>query len=156
MTFKTHLTGGILVSTLCCTTIGSAALVVIGSLLPDIDHSGSALGKTVPFVSKLFKHRGITHSLLMLIICWFLLSPYIAIGVASHILLDMLTKQGVKLLWPLPISIKFFPIANLIRTGGVFEKLLFASMWLFVLVRLGLMWTGVATFDTISIDSLTI
>ena len=155
MTFKTHLTGGILASTLCCTTIGNAALVVIGSLLPDIDHADSALGKSVPFVSKLFKHRGITHSLLMLIICWFLLSPYIAIGVASHILLDMLTKQGVKLLWPLPISIKFFPIANLIRTGGVFEKLLFASMWLLVLVRLGLMWTGVATFETISVDSLT-
>lgn len=155
MTFKTHLTGGILVSTLCCTTIGSAALVVIGSLLPDIDHAGSALGKSVPFVSKLFKHRGITHSLLMLIICWFLMSPYIAVGVASHILLDMLTKQGVKLLWPLPISIKFFLIANLIRTGGVFEKLLFAAMWLFVLVRLGFMWTGIATFGTISIDSLT-
>ena len=37
--------------------------VVVGSLLPDIDHSGSQLGKLVPWTSILLKHRGATHSL---------------------------------------------------------------------------------------------
>jgi len=42
--------------------------VVVGSLLPDIDHSGSQLGKMVPLASILLKHRGVTHSLVVVLL----------------------------------------------------------------------------------------
>ncbi|VEB43121.1 Inner membrane protein ydjM [Chromobacterium violaceum] len=42
-----------------------------GSLLPDIDHPKSWLGRRIPFLSRpisyLFGHRGITHSLLAVV-----------------------------------------------------------------------------------------
>jgi inner membrane protein len=37
--------------------------VVFASLLPDVDHPGSEVSNYLPFVSKFFKHRGITHSI---------------------------------------------------------------------------------------------
>ncbi len=40
------------------------AFVVFASLLPDVDHPGSEVSNYFPFVNKLFKHRGITHSIL--------------------------------------------------------------------------------------------
>ncbi len=42
--------------------------VVVGSLLPDIDHSGSQLGQLAPWVSVLLKHRGVSHSLLAVLL----------------------------------------------------------------------------------------
>ena len=39
-------------------------LVVVASLLPDIDHPKSEMSQLVPVIGRVFKHRGFTHSLL--------------------------------------------------------------------------------------------
>lgn len=103
----------------------------IGSLLPDIDHPNSHIGKFFPGITSFFRHnniihRELTHSLYatLLILLFFLcinlllkvffLSLYssmylyifagqfgILIGYLSHILLDMINPSGVCLLYPL-------------------------------------------------------
>ena len=92
-------------------------LAILGSLLPDIDHAGSIIGKKIPFFSIFLKHRGITHSLLALVIAY-LISPWLALGYGSHIGLDMLTHSGVQFMFPL----KGMQGLKIIRTGGLFEK----------------------------------
>lgn len=94
----------------------SAALVlpVVGfaSLLPDVDHPESTLGRRIsPFsdVLALFSHRGITHSLWAVLLIFWLLNRYesesvilqsVLIGYLSHLLGDAITPAGVRLWWP--------------------------------------------------------
>ncbi len=59
--------------------------IIIGSLLPDID---LIIG---------LRHRGLTHSLWMLAS---LINTPLSIGVISHIILDLLTISGCRLLYP--------------------------------------------------------
>lgn len=111
---------------------------ILGSLLPDIDTTKSYIGmRTKPFstiLSKVVKHRGITHSVainILSIVLISLLSSFIepvtyylllgiAVGVSSHIFLDSLTNQGV------PIFInrnKGRLRLTSFSTGGVIEKI---------------------------------
>ena len=39
------------------------SFVVFAALLPDVDHPGSEISRTFPFVNKLLPHRGVTHSI---------------------------------------------------------------------------------------------
>lgn len=92
-------------------------LAIFFSLLPDIDHTKSIVGKmfypVAKWLDRRFGHRTITHSLLAyfglaLLIgvvekTW--LNTTIATSIflwsyASHLILDMLTLQGVPLLYP--------------------------------------------------------
>ncbi|BAP58521.1 metal-dependent hydrolase [Candidatus Tachikawaea gelatinosa] len=87
-------------------------------LLPDIDHTQSFIGKKLKFLSKsisrIFGHRGFTHSLFCLLNIFILqkiitnlsIIPYdigqgFFLGYLSHILADSFTPHGVKLFWPL-------------------------------------------------------
>jgi membrane-bound metal-dependent hydrolase YbcI (DUF457 family) len=94
--------------------VGAAAapLVVAGALLPDVDVF------LAPFVGpqSMFAHRGFTHSLLGVAVLtplvalvasrfgkerrFALLVPLIAVGMLSHILLDLPTPMGVMLFSP--------------------------------------------------------
>lgn len=103
--------------------------VVVGSLLPDIDHPGSKLGRRVPIISHimyLFGHRGITHSLLFVLILALLgefVSPVfygLAIGSAVHIAGDMLTPSGVPFFWPHKRRYSLLGF----RTGGIVDHLI--------------------------------
>lgn len=94
------------------------AAVLIGSVLPDIDHTQSALGKffypLAKWINRRFGHRTITHSLIFLISTLitslltenFLntgnhnLSVILFFSVLSHFLLDMITLQGIPLFYP--------------------------------------------------------
>ena len=89
-------------------------LALAGSLLPDIDHPKSWLGHRLRpvsrTVSKVFGHRGVTHSALTVGACvWGLLhdgaprwvvAP-LAVGVLSHLAADLLTPAGLRLAWPM-------------------------------------------------------
>ena len=123
MTGKTHLSFDIATSLLICGDVVSSIVLSIGSILPDIDNRNSLLGKTLPFVSKLIKHRTLTHSLIFLAICYFI-NFYLFVGCALHVVLDMLTKSGCQLFYPVNLNIRF-PFAKYIRTGGKFENILF-------------------------------
>ena len=88
--------------------------ITLGSLLPDIDHPQSYLGRRLRILSvpifKIFGHRGITHSFLFMGIIgtatavWWASNPLffggLFIGILSHLLGDMCTVSGVPLLYP--------------------------------------------------------
>ncbi|MET1014078.1 MAG: metal-dependent hydrolase [Paenisporosarcina sp.] len=143
MTGKTHIIGGMAASlAISQMTLYDPALMVgagvVGGLIPDICHGGSKIGKTFPLLSKLintlFGHRSFTHSLLFLFIVGVLLRSFVSneavivgimAGMISHILLDMATKNGVKLLFPFTIRVRF-PVTT--RTGGKVEDLVLAGL----------------------------
>lgn len=140
---NTHIVGGITASLAFAQISNESPLVllgagVVGALLPDICHGGSKIGRTFPLsskiVNKLFGHRSFTHSLLFLFLIAILMDafvPYktltigILLGMASHLILDMGTKKGVKLFFPIKIAVRF-PFT--IKTGGKVEKVIFALL----------------------------
>lgn len=103
--------------------------VLLGSLLPDIDHPKSKIGRLVPWLSYpiagIFGHRQITHSLLAVFgVSYFLfgnnaIAIALGIGYLSHLIGDFLTDSGCPLLWPYPKRFSF-PIT--ITTGGIMER----------------------------------
>lgn len=143
MTGKTHITGGIAASLAFAqiTNYEPAVLLiggVAGALIPDICHGSSKIGRRLPILSKListiFGHRTFTHSLLFLLLVGALLQAAvpdealtagIIVGMISHIVLDMATKRGVKLLFPLSVRIRF-PLTT--STGSFAEHLVFAAL----------------------------
>jgi inner membrane protein len=88
-------------------------LAAAGSLLPDIDHPRSWVGRrTWPVstaIASVLGHRGITHSAIAVIGLTMLLlhAGYrrsgvsaVIVGYLSHLAADMLTPQGLRLAWP--------------------------------------------------------
>lgn len=128
---KTHIGGGIVTSLLLCgDDVVAMCFVVFGSILPDIDHPGSMIGKNVPLLPKLFRHRGFTHSLLFCLLT-LLINIWVSIGCFVHIIMDMMTKHGVELFYPLKVKIRF-PLTNYVKTNGLFEKFLFYSCYIII------------------------
>lgn len=105
--------------------------VMMGSVFPDIDAKKSRANRLFPFLSwcyAIFKHRGVTHSLLGLLIfsgiAGFLVRGYpelwfgFTLGYISHLCGDMLTPMGCPLFWPWSERFRF-PIY--FTTGSVWE-----------------------------------
>lgn len=117
----------------------TVALAVAGSLLPDIDHPKSWLGRRLPFLSwplaALVGHRGVTHSLLATAGCLLALwqgghtaiAAPLALGYLSHLVGDWCTPGGVPLLWP---SLTHYRAPLTVRTGGIADSFLAATLWL--------------------------
>ncbi|MFJ7406493.1 MULTISPECIES: metal-dependent hydrolase [unclassified Lysinibacillus] len=140
---NTHIIGGITASLAFAHISNDNPFVlvgagIIGALIPDICHGGSKIGRTFPIISKivnkLFGHRSFTHSLLFLFLVAMLLHaiiPYesiiagLLVGMMSHIVLDMGTKQGVKLFFPINMAVRF-PLTT--KTGGKVEKVVFTLL----------------------------
>lgn len=113
------------------------AVAGISALLPDIDHPESLLGRKIKpiswLINKLLGHRTITHSLdfaLGLCLVVLLSSNFsywawmFVLGYISHLLLDSLTRTGIKLSMfqqNSTIGIK------LVRTSGVVDTLIFLA-----------------------------
>lgn len=84
-------------------------IILLAGLLPDIDSAHSFFGSKVKALSLAFRHRGVIHSILTMIIfsivlliitpSFYYLLAFIA-GYLSHLLLDSLTPKGIPLLWP--------------------------------------------------------
>src|SRR3954453_671044 len=118
-------------------------LAVAGSLLPDVDHPQSWVGRRTRPVSTaiaaVLGHRGVTHSAIALVGLVVLLLhtgnrsggvSALAVGYLSHLAADMLTPRGLRLAWPLR---KTWGLP-LCRTGSPME-----SAIVFVLVC-GIAW----------------
>jgi len=139
MTGKTHSSCGLLVGSLTIeyfntdlfTSVTIITLAVISSLFPDICHTHSKIGRRFKlisfFIRLLFGHRTFTHSLLFICIITCLLyiiqTPYhylitMILGLLSHVILDMLTPKGVKLFYPIPISVR---LPMTFKTGGLMD-----------------------------------
>lgn len=123
---------------------------LIGGITPDIDQPTAPLWRNLPvgrYFGKLFGvlsggHRFLTHSLLGVALigwlAWLLLvflQPILGsidikivwsafmIGVLSHLLFDLFTKEGVPLFLPLAVKVGVPPIRALrITTGKVIEN----------------------------------
>ena len=105
-------------------------LATLASLLPDICHTQSKIGrrfKVISFceidlwTSNLYAFNIIyrNHSILLQIIQtpnYYMAA--IIIGLVSHVILDMITPKGVKLFYPLPFNVKT-PIQ--FKTGGLVD-----------------------------------
>lgn len=143
MTGKTHVLGGIAAGLAYAHFADHSPVImtgaaIVGALLPDICHSGSKIGRKLPVLSRIinliFGHRTFTHSLLFLVIIAFVMNRFVQIevvtagliaGMVSHYILDMATRSGIKLFFPIDLTVKF-PLT--IRTGGLFENIIFSIL----------------------------
>ena len=125
MTAPNHIVGGIVVTGIFGGIAGINILekweyiliCIIFSLLPDIDHPGSIMGRTFKpisrFINRTYGHRTITHNLAALgVVCfatWLicqgagLVGPWTFLvfgGYFSHLIFDMMTVAGVPLFYP--------------------------------------------------------
>lgn len=116
-------------------------LLILGSLLPYIDHPRGFLAKqsylfrqTSRGISKFIRHRGIVHSLLAALIAtaivWVIAIFYrwetlavacFFLGFMSHLAADSLNPTGIKWLQPFSKA----KVKDGIRTGSIIEKILF-------------------------------
>ena len=117
MTAATHCAFSYLVSTLSGIPVHPALLCCIFSLLPDIDHPESLMGKIFSrpsrYLLKKFGHRTVTHAVYFPVGIALLFSPAllhpaltpfylgIILSYTSHIFIDLFNKSGVKLFYPL-------------------------------------------------------
>lgn len=131
----THLAIGLGAGLIMKDTIGFGGVVMtgLGSLLPDLDHPSSMLGRRIFGASILgLKHRGWMHSLVGLIIFAALFAainpkfvPGITLGYFLHLLADTLNPTGIA--WFYPISRKRLHIIG-IPSGSPLEYLF--VLWL--------------------------
>jgi inner membrane protein len=137
----------------------------IGGLAPDLDEPTAPLWDILPigaFLGRMLRqmlggHRFISHSLLGVALFGFLwhflgniLRPSFPqldqgiiwwafmLGLASHLIMDALTKHGIPLFLPIPLKIAFPPVEALRVTTGswveqaiVFPGLLLLNVYLF-------------------------
>ncbi len=133
MLFKTHLAIGIfaiiLFSPLVKDPTTFSIIVLIASLIPDIDTAFSKVGRNIPakVVQVFTEHRGVLHSLtfcflITLVISFFL--PKLAfgffLGYGLHLIADSFTKMGITPFWPYSKVAK-----GLLPVGGVIERGIF-------------------------------
>ena len=138
MLAPTHVALGILTTAAALQTVNPVILSVggIASLLPDIDHQKSVLGRIFfpisKFISDRFPHRTITHSWIGLLVCTSIAAilwlnfPQCATGLVcgyvSGVVGDMFTKSGVNFFFPAKVAVIVFRNPALrFRTGSLSE-----------------------------------
>jgi membrane-bound metal-dependent hydrolase YbcI (DUF457 family) len=135
--------------------VATAALGAAAALLPDLDIGSSTVSRSLGPVTRLLSrviawaaggHRCGTHSLLALALAAYatvaagLPSPYaraLVYGYAAHLLGDLLTGNGIPLLWPLVRHRQGLPIFG--HTGGWREHAVVGA------VVVGAVYAAVAT-----------
>ncbi len=152
MDYKNHLKTGVMTGVIFITSIYThrsiepqdivmySAGIVVGSALPDIDHSRSYIAKKLNFVgwivSRMFSHRGFTHSILFIFLLniirevfkGIISSEYsslfnytmlgITVSAATHIFMDLFVGNGVKLFFPIDKKISI----SKMKAGSAFEN----------------------------------
>jgi inner membrane protein len=116
-------------------------LVLLGSVLPDIDEKNSKVNRWFGFLGLFIaffaKHRGFFHSLLFhgilfLIISYFFNTYYafaLFLGYLAHLVGDSVTPMGVQLFYPF-LKFKF---RGPIKTGGFYESIVLVLLVVVIL-----------------------
>lgn len=150
MTYKTHMLAGAAIG-LCTVELIDVDLIkqgayilgiVLGSVLPDVDHQNSWISKRTGPLKYIFSglgHRGATHSLVgafIALVVIILLSRSnifsygIFIGYLSHLFIDTLTPSGVNWFWPKKHRCKLATIStNSPGEYGIAVSLLVFVLW---------------------------
>jgi inner membrane protein len=159
MTAPNHITGGIVFTGLFCSFFSInifanpvfIGVTVLGSLLPDIDHTKSWIGKSVypiaKWLSRNYGHRTITHSIFFLIgiflISLFIeknfredysISTILFFSILSHFIFDMVTLAGIPLFYPFyknPCVLPANPEMR-IRSGNIRQEGIILFMFCFL------------------------
>lgn len=140
MTTPTHIIFSALFSSIGNADYWQTAACAVGSLLPDLDHPRSSIGRVFFFVSHPLNmrcgHRGLIHSVFL----WFSLlllgvlihSPrlqWLAIGALSHVLLDCYNTSGVRALTPFSSkSVVLFKRDWRVNAGSLGEIYVFIAL----------------------------
>jgi len=104
-------------------------VLLVCTLLPDIDMSQSYLGKhkILRPIQWFVKHRGVFHSFTLAIAVALIFAFYIPIlalpfflGYAGHLIGDAVTNEGIRPFWPFKDEIRWK-----ITTNGKSEKIIF-------------------------------
>lgn len=137
MLFKTHFIFSIFFILLFLNKIENPFIFIpvflFFSIFPDIDNKFSKIGKKK--ISRIFnfftKHRGIFHSFtfvflvsIFLFFCFKEIFYPFLFGYSLHLILDCFTKQGIRIFYPMKFKIKGF-----VKTGGIFENLIFVLIF---------------------------
>ena len=135
MMFKTHLAVSLLIAiwlfpAFSYDSVSFLLMFMLGTLFPDIDSTRSFLGHFVK-IGWFFRHRGIFHSIFLLLgfsALLYLSTGDIAVafglGYLLHMILDMMTKAGIRPFYPFRFRIRGF-----IRNNGLIENgILVASL----------------------------
>lgn len=139
--------------------------VILGTLLPDIDHANSKIGRKLPIINKLLrlfgiKHRGLTHSIIgvVLVVLFFhqlhikgwigeLVLLGLIIGYISHLMADMLNPQGIPLFFPNELKFSLLKINT-----SSWKENLFSVIVLFLLSAFILQLRGIINLDFINLN----
>ena len=169
MTAPNHVAGGIVITGIAGSFMGInvlsspwyLAVVVFASILPDIDHTKSLIGKVFfpisRYINRKWGHRTITHSLMFLVLMTMIANlvfmdgdmvTLFGIGYVSHLFLDMITIQGVPLFYPFMKNSFVLPgdrsyrlsTGNLRQEGMFFSFMMLSGLWLQPLMESGF-WT---------------
>jgi len=114
---------------------------VLASLIPDIDHHKSKIGRKMSIISRLveliFSHRGLIHSLVaavafsvfVFVACYnfgigLVYSYVFFMGYASHLFLDSLNPRGIAWLAPLTK----LRLRSYVKTNSISEILIFVAV----------------------------
>ncbi|MBI4441506.1 metal-dependent hydrolase [Candidatus Woesearchaeota archaeon] len=120
------------------------ALVLLGALLPDIDHRESIISKWMYplawLITFFFRHRGIIHSLFFITALFWTISSLfgvvyaipLCLGFLSHVLIDSLTVHGINYLYPLTT----LKISGFIETGKAGEFMLFLVLLALIAMKI--------------------
>lgn len=113
---RTHIAFGVLLGLLYYLFSGHLWVILaipFLSILMDVDEKHSYIGKRAKLISWAFAHRGFFHSIWFLILSWLIafeisevLADVILISYSGHLLLDALSKQGIRIFWPLKWQIR--------------------------------------------------
>jgi inner membrane protein len=139
MLLRTHLAISLAFILICFSTVSNKFVfilfVLLGTIIPDIDSKKSFAGnfKTLRPIQLLFTHRGFFHSLLFMVLVLIFLNYAFPIGMfgffvgfLSHILADIFTLEGIRVLYP--FNFKFF---GFVKTGELSETII---LFFFVLL----------------------
>lgn len=136
----THLAIGLGAGLVMKDTLESWGIVMtgLGSILPDLDHPKSLLGRRIPGASIIgLKHRGWMYSLLGLIVFVSIstaidsrLAPAIALGYMLHLLADTLNPSGIS--WFYPFYKKRIHIIG-IPSGSLWENILVLGLIFYII-----------------------
>lgn len=112
-------------------------ILLITSILPDIDSTSSYLGRKFKIIGKTFEHRGFFHSVFFFVPFSILIGSYkleyglaVFLGMGSHLLLDVMTKQGLRI-YPFRYRIRGF-----LKVGGFLEKTFGLLLFVLIFIRL--------------------
>lgn len=136
-----------------------SAGIAVGSALPDIDHPRSYIAKKLNFfgwiVSRVFSHRGFTHSILFIAALNFirlilreLIDPSyqsmfdytmlgLTVGAATHIFMDLFVGNGVKLLFPINKRVSISKMKAGSSFEAIFLKAVLVAFCLIILYSYG-------------------